>query len=245
MGCYFLLQGIFPTQGWNPCLLHLLQWQEGSLPLAPPGKTHVSAIPKETGADLASLRLSSCLVDKPLWTLQPLEGWASWALDAGEELRDKSDGPRWGRICSPAINTEPEWEKISWSESSMEDFLPWAAAVNQHGLDMGHGLLQPSAWSTCTWLTFCALAESQREEEPLVQRGQAPRESPMMFLPSTSSCWLWATSGHSGLFGLSTQGRPDHTDSKMQTLSCIQSSFLGCSLSHLKAHPSSSTGQDP
>jgi len=29
------LQGIFPTQGSN---LHLLHWQVGSLPLAPPGK---------------------------------------------------------------------------------------------------------------------------------------------------------------------------------------------------------------
>ena len=38
MGCHALLQGIFLTQGLNPCLLHLLHWQEGSLPLAPPGK---------------------------------------------------------------------------------------------------------------------------------------------------------------------------------------------------------------
>ena len=40
-GCYFLLQGIFLTQGWNPRLLHLLHllhWQADSLPLAPPGK---------------------------------------------------------------------------------------------------------------------------------------------------------------------------------------------------------------
>ena len=34
------LQGIFPTQGSNPCLLHLLHWQVDSLPLAPPGKPH-------------------------------------------------------------------------------------------------------------------------------------------------------------------------------------------------------------
>ena len=39
VGCQALLQGIFPTQGLNPCLLHLLHWQVGSLPLAPPGKT--------------------------------------------------------------------------------------------------------------------------------------------------------------------------------------------------------------
>ena len=31
-------KGIFPTQGLNLCLLRLLHWQAGSLPLAPPGK---------------------------------------------------------------------------------------------------------------------------------------------------------------------------------------------------------------
>ena len=36
MGCRALLQGILPTQGSNS---HLLHWQAGSLPLAPPGKT--------------------------------------------------------------------------------------------------------------------------------------------------------------------------------------------------------------
>ena len=38
VGCHFLLQEIFQTQGSNPCLLHLLYCQAGSLPLAPPGK---------------------------------------------------------------------------------------------------------------------------------------------------------------------------------------------------------------
>ena len=28
VGCHALLQGIFLTQGSNPCLLHLLCWQE-------------------------------------------------------------------------------------------------------------------------------------------------------------------------------------------------------------------------
>ena len=35
VGCHFLLQGIFLTQGWSLSLLH---WQVGSLPLAPPGQ---------------------------------------------------------------------------------------------------------------------------------------------------------------------------------------------------------------
>ena len=38
VGCHFLLQGIFPTQGLIPSFLCLLHWQMGSLPLAQPGK---------------------------------------------------------------------------------------------------------------------------------------------------------------------------------------------------------------
>ena len=37
MGCCFLLQGIFLTQGSNPCLLGFLHWQEDSLPLSHTG----------------------------------------------------------------------------------------------------------------------------------------------------------------------------------------------------------------
>ena len=35
------LQGIFPTQGLNMCPLCLLNWQVGSLPLAPPRKPRI------------------------------------------------------------------------------------------------------------------------------------------------------------------------------------------------------------
>ena len=38
MGCHALLQGVFPTQGSNPCLLRLLHQQVDSLVLEPPGK---------------------------------------------------------------------------------------------------------------------------------------------------------------------------------------------------------------
>ena len=41
VGCHFLLQGIFLTQGWNPCLdpgMELLHWQVDSLLSEPPGK---------------------------------------------------------------------------------------------------------------------------------------------------------------------------------------------------------------
>ena len=43
MGCHALLQGIFLTQGWNPCLLCLLYCQAASLPLVPLGKPQLVA----------------------------------------------------------------------------------------------------------------------------------------------------------------------------------------------------------
>ena len=39
VGCHFLLQRIFLTQGLNLSFLQLLHWQVSSLPLAPPGKS--------------------------------------------------------------------------------------------------------------------------------------------------------------------------------------------------------------
>ena len=40
-GLSFPPPGDLPIQGSNPCLLRLLHWQAGSLPLVPPGKTQV------------------------------------------------------------------------------------------------------------------------------------------------------------------------------------------------------------
>ena len=41
VGCHFLLQGIFPTQGSKLCLLYLLCWQVGSLPAEPLVKPNI------------------------------------------------------------------------------------------------------------------------------------------------------------------------------------------------------------
>ena len=42
VGCHALLQGIFPTEGSNPCLLYFLNWQAGSLPLEPPHQPQIN-----------------------------------------------------------------------------------------------------------------------------------------------------------------------------------------------------------
>ena len=58
VGCHFLFQGIFPTQGSNLCLLQLLYWQVDSLPSEPPGKPPEC---KPTFYQILFLPLSFCL----------------------------------------------------------------------------------------------------------------------------------------------------------------------------------------
>ena len=51
VGSHTLLQGIFLTQGSNPCLLSLLHWQEYSLPVS-----HLGSLPKGNVSELHSSR---------------------------------------------------------------------------------------------------------------------------------------------------------------------------------------------
>ena len=64
MGCYFLLQGIFMTQGSNLHLLHFLHWQVYSLPLSHQGvqfshSVMFNSVIKWTAAHLASLIITN------------------------------------------------------------------------------------------------------------------------------------------------------------------------------------------
>ena len=63
VGYHSLLQGIFLTQGSNPCLFHLLHWKLCSLPLAPPGKPSHCLVGTANTSKLSSLYFSSfCII---------------------------------------------------------------------------------------------------------------------------------------------------------------------------------------
>ena len=68
VGCYFLLQGIFLTQGSNPHFLHLLHWQVSPLPLTSPGKPHVTTLISYTLVEekcLLSTSATDCIGMRP------------------------------------------------------------------------------------------------------------------------------------------------------------------------------------
>ena len=68
MGCHFLLQGVFPTQGSNPRLLRLPHCQPGSSPLEPPGGPSPSRClnERETSASLSGPIFSTGDTPTPL-----------------------------------------------------------------------------------------------------------------------------------------------------------------------------------
>ena len=75
VGCHSLLQGIFPSQGSNPGLLHLWRWQAGSLPLIQLGGPIMSAPIADLYWALIMCREPSCLravrltyCSQPFWT---------------------------------------------------------------------------------------------------------------------------------------------------------------------------------
>ena len=68
VGCQTLLQGIFMTQGSNPCLLCLLHWQVGSLPQVP-------SILLNSFHELAHVILTPTLQNS---LLSPFIGWENW-----------------------------------------------------------------------------------------------------------------------------------------------------------------------
>ena len=78
VSCHALLQGIFPTQGSNPGLLHLLHSQAGSLPLAPPEKPPQShTCPLNSFLFIPRCSLGS---QRKNWTMEVDLGGCSWVM---------------------------------------------------------------------------------------------------------------------------------------------------------------------
>ena len=115
VGCHVLLQGIFLTQGSNPCLLHLLHWQVDYVPLRHLGKLYFF----HQRMEKCKLRLwSPGSPDRPrAGLLYRVRGeWAEFYRAALLPASDRSAG------CSiSAHGTLPP----SWIECRVQHFCTW------------------------------------------------------------------------------------------------------------------------
>ena len=90
VGCHFLLQGIFLTQGLNPCLLH---WQAGSLPLG------------ATGEALYMTQITQKVFFSPLFSVLP----TSWKELRRRTSRLASKTPLHHRLPLPRGSVYQPW----------------------------------------------------------------------------------------------------------------------------------------
>ena len=109
VGCHPLLQGIFPTQGLNLHLLHLLHWQAGSLPLVPPGKLPFGVFTRLGFPGGSHGKESACYV--------------------GDLGSTPGSGRFWRRAWQPAPVSLPG---ESQGQRSLVGYRPWGCKRDRH-----------------------------------------------------------------------------------------------------------------
>ena len=110
-GCHFLLQGIFPTQGSNPCLSCLLHWQVDSLPLAPLGKSPSNSFELKSTACVHACPVVSDFMTP--WTVAPQA-----PLSMGFPRQEC-----WSGLSCPPLGDLPD----PGIKPSLLHLLPWQA----------------------------------------------------------------------------------------------------------------------
>ena len=106
MGCHALLQGSSLTQGSNPCVLCLLHWQAGSLPLGHLGspKRKPNAVNTVGGSPHAKCKPAFGRVQRCLSSSR--SPWTPSLSVELDRLRNASGGTspvgQWLRVCTSA-----------------------------------------------------------------------------------------------------------------------------------------------
>ena len=105
VGCHFLIQGIFLTQGSNLSLLHLLYWQAKSLHM-PPGKPSVN-IRKRKESEVTQLFLTLCNPMDCSLSASSIHGFSRQKYWSGVPFHSSGDLPDPGiEPGSPALQAD-------------------------------------------------------------------------------------------------------------------------------------------
>ena len=124
-GSHSLLQGIFPTQGSNPGLLHLLYWQVGSLLLVPTGKPFLL---------IGHIYFTLKVFLGTLWGLISIVNRVSYSLHAAAAAKSLQSCPT---LCDPVDGSPPgspvpgilQARTLKWVAISFSNAWKWKVKV--------------------------------------------------------------------------------------------------------------------
>ena len=139
VGCHALLQGIFPTQGWN---LRLLHWKVASLPLVPPRK------PKYHNGGFFFFK-------------QKLELFA--LIGKFQNFKNNNKGNvsffSWSHLVAQTVKDLPAMQQTQVPSWGLEDPVEKGMATHSSifvwrtpRTEEPHGLLQSTGLQSLTWL---------------------------------------------------------------------------------------------
>ena len=120
VGSHALLQGIFLTQWWNPCFLHLLHWQADSLSLELPGLPGV-----RLGSDEPVMLVTA--VGAPAWLLCTDYSQHFLSVSWGETRHHRSDLYLAQKECSGLFIPS-----LFWPQRGMVGEISWCQIRGQH-----------------------------------------------------------------------------------------------------------------
>ena len=152
VGCHFLLQRISPTQGFNPCLLCPLHWQEDSLPTELPEKPRYS------------ISLSKFLKQAPVLPGLLILFWGDCWF-SGEQY-----------VCRDAekriVGKEEKIKTINLCVCAQSCLTLWALWAIPYGIDFyAHGIFQARI------LEWVAISSSRGSPQPRDQTCVSCRSS--------------------------------------------------------------------
>ena len=125
VGCHFLLQGIFPTQGSNPHLLHLLHWQAGSLPLR----------------HLGSLGMHKTLFPPFLsWEIWKTQQWPQdWKRSVFIPVTKKGNAKKCSNYLTFALISHASKVRLKILQARLQQYMNHELADVQAGFRKGRG----------------------------------------------------------------------------------------------------------
>ena len=194
MDCHFLLQGIFPTQGLNPCLLHLLYWQVATWEA--PFLCYLLLKTAWWNKYCALLNLSQIYSPVFCELLERRDGWHSVYVSIFSASYTADSWVRFNKYCirylflpSVCTSLRAQWKLFDQKTLKLDhkkDSLPLTARTAQQSENR---LLRP--WWPQLQNSWTSRSLRDFEHSLLCRHRTTPCKSLSLAMPPKTTCTYW------------------------------------------------------